>query len=405
MTFEKFIARRYMKSKRRLSFITIIARASVLGVSVGVAALIVVLSVFNGFGELAKKLMLSAEPHIQVKFSSHIPLDEQKRIENFLKKNSDVDYFYKYVEGKILLGNEKRFTALTLKGIESEIFNSEKFGIKKYLTNKTNLSRKQIYIALTNAIKLNAGLGEKFKLTSFQSLEKTALTFAQPRVAELTLAGIYNTPNNDLNANIVFADLNDVKFLFDRKNRLSGYDIFLSDFSAAENLKKMMQKLQIKNAVIKTWADNHKQLFAMMKLERFSAFFLLALIVAVASFNILSSLTMSVTVKQKDIAVMRAFGATKNSVRKIFMLEGLLIGIKGTLAGFIAGLLIYFAQLQFKIYPLDASKYIIDALPVKLDFIDVAATLFVSLVLTVFAAIYPAKQAARINLSEAIKWE
>ncbi len=404
--FERFVAHRYMKSKRRLSFITVIARVSMLGVSVGVAALIVVLSVFNGFGSLAKKLMLSAEPHLQIKFANVPPREEQAKIETALNETEGINYFYKYVEGKVVIGTKKNFEILTLKGIEDKIFSSDKFGITKYATNVTDaISRKKIYIALTNAIKLNAHLGEKLKITSFQSLEKSAIALAPPKIAELNLAGIFSTPNNNLNANIVFASLSDVKFLFDRKNRLSGYDVFLTDYKRATQIKKRLSRLLPAEIRIVTWEENHKQLFNMMKLERFSAFVLLALIIAVASFNILSSLTMSVTVKQKDIAVMRSFGVTKKSIKKIFLLEGLMIGMKGTAWGFAAGLFIYFVQAYFKIYKLDATKYVIDALPVKLDWGDILATLIISVLLTTLSALYPARQALKINIIEAIKWE
>ncbi len=403
--FEKFVAKRYIKSKRRLSFITIISRVSTLGVSVGVAALIVVMAVFNGFGSLAKKLMLSAEPHLQIKFVSSPIKSELSKIKNFLNNNSEVDYYYKFVEGKVILGSKRQFKILTLKGIESKVFNSKKFGLKKYLTNTLITDKRGVLISLSNAVKLNARLGDEIKMTTFQSLEKSAVMLAPPKVADLRLTAIFSTPNNELNANYVFANIDDVKFLFDRKNRLSGIDVFLKDYKIASALKTKLEQLGSNNLRIVTWEDNHKRLLNMMKLERFFAFLLLSLIIFVAGFNILSSLTMSVTVKQKDIAVMRAFGVTQKSVKRIFLFEGLMIGIKGTFWGFVIGIAIYFAQYYFKIYPLDATKYVVDALPVKLDLFDLVATLVVSLAFSVFAGVYPAKQAVKLNIIDAIKWE
>ena len=262
-----------------------------------------------------------------------------------------------------------------------------------------------VFISLSNAVKLNARLGDEIKLTTFQSLEKSAIMLAPPKVADLRLAAIFSTPNNELNANYVFANIDDVKFLFDRKNRLSGIDVFLKDYRKAGALKTKLERLGLKNLRIVTWEDNHKRLLNMMKLERFFAFLLLSLIIFVAGFNILSSLTMSVTVKQKDIAVMRAFGVTQKSIKRIFLFEGLMIGIKGTFWGFVIGMAIYLAQYYFKIYPLDATKYVVDALPVKLDWFDLLATLTVSLALSVFAGVYPAKQAVKLNIIDAIKWE
>ncbi len=402
---ERFIVKRYLQSKRRLSFITIISRFSMLGVSVGVAALLIVLAVFNGFGSIAKKMLISAEPHIQISFKKNPTNSEIQNLTELLRNNSKIKTYYKFVEGKVILSTSNGFKVLKIKGIEDSIFNSSNFGLKKYVSNKLITKKKKLYISLTNAIKMNLHIGEDVKLTTFQSLEKSAVTLSFPKIAMLKIAGIFSTPNNELNSNLIFASYNDVKFLFSKKNRLSGFDILLKDYKQAATVKKELKKLFPENLTIKTWGDNHKQLLNMMKIERLSAFILLSLIIAIATFNILSSLTMSVIVKQKDIAVMRAFGVTKKSIKKIFLWEGLLIGIKGTFYGFLGGMLLYFAQLNFKIYPLDPTKYILDALPVKLDFIDISLILLTSLGLSFLSALYPSKEAAKVNINEAIKWE
>jgi len=403
---EYFIAKRYLKSKRRLNFITVISRISVVGVSLGVAALLVVLSVFNGFGELAKKMMLEAEPHIQVKFTVPISNEEIAKIKHYLANNNQIESFNLYSEGKAIIGVGSNFDILTVKGIEDNYFFSKNFRLKRFADATSDVSTKdQLYLSLYSAVKLNARLGDTVSITSFQNLEKSVATLLMPKIVKLKVAGIFSTGNNELNSHYIFIPLSFSKYLFSKKNRLSGIEIYTKDFKKVDLIKQDLKNLHLDSIKIFTWKDTHKQLLTVMQIERWSAYLLLSLIIAIASFNILSSLTMSVTVKRKDIAVMRSFGLTTKSIKNIFLFEGLLTGLKGAFWGFAAGIFIYFLQLYFHIYPLDPTKYIIDAIPVKLYFSDIIAITLMALFLSSSAAIYPAIKAAKTNIIEAIKWE
>ena len=156
---------------------------------------------------------------------------------------------------------------------------------------------------------------------------------------------------------------------------------------------------------IETWYDLHEELYGMMMIERWVAYILLCLIIAVATFNILGSLTMSVVEKQKDIGILRAMGTTENSIRKIFMLEGILVGIIGTVLGSLIGLGVCYLQINYNIYPLDPTKYIIDSLPMQVRVSDTIIIIITSLILSLLAAVYPAKKAAKTSLIDSIKWE
>ncbi len=404
--FEYFVAKRYMKSKRRLNFITVISKISVWGVSLGVAALIVVLSVFNGFGELAKKMMLEAEPHLQINFTSPPSKTEITRIKEFLRKNEKVESSYLFSRGKVILGNNSSFEIINLIGVENDYFFSQKFRLNKFSETARNMHNKNsIMISLYSAVKLNVRLGDTLAITSFQNLEKSAVTFLSPRVIKPVVTSIFSTRNNRLNSDFVFMPLNMTKPLFSKKNRLAGISVFMKNFRDAKRLKSEILKEHFPSINISDWEDSHKQLLTVMQIERWSAYLLLSLIIAIASFNILSSLTMSVTIKQKDIGVMRSFGISQKGIKKIFLIEGLLTGLKGALLGFIIGIAIYFAQYYFHIYSLDATKFIIDALPVKLYFTDILAITFMAIFLSFTAALYPSIVAAKTNIIEAIKWE
>ncbi len=156
---------------------------------------------------------------------------------------------------------------------------------------------------------------------------------------------------------------------------------------------------------LNTWYDFHKDLYSVMQIERWSAYIILSLIIAVASFNIMGSLSMSVIEKKRDIGILRAMGTSEKSILKIFMFEGLLIGIIGTIAGALLGYFICFLQLKYNIYPLDPTQYKINSLPLEIRISDFFFISGASMLLSFLASLYPAKRAAKVNTIEAIKWE
>ncbi len=160
-----------------------------------------------------------------------------------------------------------------------------------------------------------------------------------------------------------------------------------------------------KIADVNTWYDFHKELYSVMQIERWVAYILLSLIIAVASFNILGSLSMSVLEKKRDIGIMKSFGVTENSILKIFLNEGILIGIFGTLFGVILGYFVCWLQLNFNIYPLDPTMYKINSLPIELRISDFFFVSGASMLLTFLAALFPARRAAKVDALESIKWE
>jgi lipoprotein-releasing system permease protein len=167
----------------------------------------------------------------------------------------------------------------------------------------------------------------------------------------------------------------------------------------------LQKKLDKNKFIIDTWYDLHKQLYNVMLIERWAAYIILCLIIAVATFNIFASLTMTVIEKKRDIGILRSLGVGKDSIRKIFMTSGLMIGVAGTFTGLVLGILVCVMQMKFKFYALDPMKYIIDALPMKLRFLDLIAISLMALLLSFLAAYFPAKRAAQTVIIESIKYE
>jgi lipoprotein-releasing system permease protein len=227
-----------------------------------------------------------------------------------------------------------------------------------------------------------------------------------PLSKKVTIAGIFSSKNNEYDAGYLFCNIKEAQYLFGYKNNFQGYDLRLDDINYADKLKQELQnELDPKKYSVNTWYDFHQELYSVMQVERWTAYIILSLIIAVATFNILGSLSMSVIEKKRDIGILRSMGATEKSVLNIFMFEGLLIGIVGTLLGVIIGYLVCYIQIKYNIYPLDPSQYKIDSLPLEIRVSDFFFISGASMLLSFLASLYPAKKAAKVNPISAIKWE
>ncbi|PJA99244.1 MAG: hypothetical protein CO128_04125 [Ignavibacteriales bacterium CG_4_9_14_3_um_filter_30_11] len=407
MKFENFIAKRYVISKNKLNFISIISILSTLGIMIGVGALIVVISVFNGFSSLVTSYLVSFDPHLQIRMIENTSNNNILKLEDELKKIKDVNGFSPFVSGKVLAYRNELAQVINLKGIKK----SDIYDIKsKLIFGEYNLERNNTYpkaiLGLPLADRLQTIVGDTISLISPFGIEKSITQFTLPNTQKFLVAGIYNSRNNKYDSEFIFTDLNTAQYLIGYKDKYEGFDIKLKDISNAFSIKEILQtKLDENIYSINTWYDFHKELYTVMKIEKLVAYLILSLIIAVATFNILGSLTMSVIQKKRDIGILRSMGVTENSIKRIFMYEGLLIGILGTTAGLLLGYLVCYLQIHFKIYPLDPTQYKIDALPIQLKFLDFIIITFISLSLSYFASYFPAKRAAKVNPLKAIKWE
>ena len=409
MNFESFIAKRYLVSKHKINFITIISFISIAGITVGVAALIVVLSVFNGFGSLVTSYLMSLDPHIRITAISDEGEKEIVKLDEILRNQKEIKAYSPFIEGKILAYNKGFNQVLNLKGITKESVNSV------YLLNETIIDgdddfftkgSSKVLVGLLMADKLQVLTGDSLVLISPANIEQAITQFSLPLSRRATVAGVFSSKNNEYDGGYIFCSLKDAQYLFGYKNNFQGYDIRLNSISNSNKVKRVLQdQLDQNNFSVNTWYDFHQELYSVMQIERWTAYIILSLIIAVATFNILGSLSMSVIEKKRDIGILRSMGVTEKSVVKIFMFEGLLIGIIGTLLGVIIGYLVCYIQIKYNIYPLDPSQYKIDSLPIEVRFSDFFFISGVAMLLSFLASLYPAKRAAKVNPISAIKWE
>jgi lipoprotein-releasing system permease protein len=410
MGFESFIAKRYLISKHKINFITIISIISIAGITIGVAALIIVLSVFNGFGSLVTKYLMNFEPHLRVQIVSEEGEKNREQAFNIIDVSDNVDAFTSYVDGKVLAYNKGLTRVVNFKGIESEIADRVYNFKPSILYGEEDIASSKplpkVIIGIQLADKMQSIVGDTITLISPVGIEQAITQLTMPLTKRVIISGIYSSKNNDYDERYIIGDLEFAQFLLGYKKRIRGYDVRLKDSDEAFSIQNdWRDKLSEKDFTVNTWYDFHQELYSVMKIERWTAYIILSLIIAVATFNILGSLSMSVIEKRRDIGILNAMGISQTSVLKIFMFEGILIGVIGTLLGVIIGYLVCYLQIEYNIYPLDPTQYKINALPVELRFSDFFFISGAAMLLSFFAALYPAKRAAKINPLEAIKWE
>ena len=409
MVFERFIAKRYLVSKHKVNFITIISIISALGITIGVAALIVVLSVFNGFGSLVTTFLVNFDPHLRVEILS-LQQDELKdQALSSIKKINNLEGYSPFVSGRVLALREDEMEVITLKGVDEKSA-EQIYGIKKniifgeYSFNDEETPGAMLGLSLAD--RLEVLTGDTITIISPAGIEKSITQFALPIMQKYVVIGIYSSNNNEYDRNFIFTSLISAQKLFGYGSRIQGYDIRLNNIDESDETKiKLEAKLNRNEFHISTWYDFHEELYTFMQIERWGAYILLSLIIAIATFNILGSLSMSVIEKKRDIGILTSMGAEQKSILKIFMYEGLLIGIIGTTAGVLIGYGICLIHLKYNIYPLDPMQYKINSMPLDIRLADFFFITGISMLLSFIASLFPAKRAAKINPLEAIKWE
>ena len=408
MSTEFFIARRYLFSKKKFSFITVISLISVLGVTVGVAALIIVLSVFNGFSGKVTGMLINFDPHIRIEAAGEGGVADYRALETSVKQmgyaNSSV-----YTLNKGMLANSKSNEVVFVKGVDQNGI-AEVSGIKELttigdfdLSDEGGLGGVVIGFSLLN--KMKAMPGDTITILSPAGLEMSLTQFVDPRSALFVIKGVFDSDNKDYDGNYAFISLPKSQELFNLQGKVNGIEIRLADISRSESVKSKLEDELGGSYKVQSWYDLHSDFYSILKVERTGVYLILSLIIAVASFNILGSLTMTVIEKRRDIGVLKAMGATNKMITRIFLFEGISVGAIGMIAGTALGILITLGQKYFQFYKLDPLVYKLDALPVEMRAIDLILVPLAALLLCFLASIYPSKRASSMEPVSAIRWE
>jgi lipoprotein-releasing system permease protein len=409
MRYEHLIAKRYLRSKRQLRFINIIMLVSVIGITVGVAALIIVLSVFNGFSGVVTQVLVGFDPHLRVESTKSGGILVTDSLRNAIAGDDRIVGMSPFVESKALLVVRDLNRVVYIRGVVDSLAGTVSGVARSTVLGHFRFNdagqKGGIVLGLALADRLGATIGTELTIISPVGVDAMLMQFGQPLMRKCTVVGIFDSNNKDYDMHYAYVSLQTAQYLFQYKGKAGGIEMRLKSIGDAEAVKARLTGMLGSEFLVSTWYDLHKDLYSVMKIERWSAYLILCLIVGVATFNVLGSLTMGVIEKKRDIGILKSIGATKGSITRIFMFEGLLVGFIGTGLGLVIGLGVCYIQMQFGLFALDPGVYIIPAIPVEVHVIDIAAVTAASMVLCTLASLYPARRAAHLLPVAAIRWE
>lgn len=405
MPVEELIAKRYLFSKKSISLISTLTWISITGITIGTAMLIIVLSVFNGFYDLIKQLLLSSDPHLRIEHSQQRFFSGYKELipEELKKEIITIEYF---VEGNCLITRAGRKDYVTkVKGVSLPL----QTALYEVGSGFADLSVKNkipgMLVSETLAQELRLYLDDTVSMLSADGIRRSLTQFGGPRMLSFTVNGIL-TLKDIVAEPLALVDLRAAQRLFYLRDEVSGIDIRFKKEEDAARLKPLFESYLGSDYRIKTWYDLQKPLYDIMSIEKWASYIILMLIVLVAILNIVGSLTMIVLQKKKDIGILLAMGLSPARIRRTFQKQGLFIGLIGCGIGGSMGLIVSLLQENFGFIKLvGAESFIIDAYPISVQLTDVSLVIFSCLALCVFAAWFPAQRASRTEVAEALRNE
>jgi lipoprotein-releasing system permease protein len=411
--YELFVGLRYTRAKRRNHFISFISLVSMLGIALGVAALIVVLSVMNGFQREVRTRILSVASHVQIT-GPHDELGNWRAVAERAARLPHVLAAAPYVNGQALLANGDAVRGTLIRGIDPELEGEvAQLGTKTIAGSLEALVPGQFGIVL--GVDLARGLrvlpGDRVTLIAPQGLVTPAGVI--PRLKLFTVVGIFDVGFFEYDNGLALINLQDAQRLYRMDDNVSGVRLKLDDLFEARAVGREILASFGPGFWVTDWTRSHANFFRAVQIEKTMMFIILTLIVAVAAFNMVSTLVMAVTDKQADIAILRTLGASPASIMQIFVVQGAMIGVVGTALGVAGGIALALnidvvvpaLERLLSIRFLSKDVYLISELPSELQRGDVIAIAAVSLVLGFVATLYPSWRAARVRPAEALRYE
>ena len=405
---ERLISLRNLKPKKKEGFLKIISIFSFLGIMLGVAILIIVMSVMNGFKTDLTKKILGLNPHVIIQPNG---FEIDKSYISKLRSDFKNVSFSRSISGEGIIISNNNAKGAILKGINK----SEKKIIEFFenFATKGNLNKlddNKVFIGNELAFNLNLKEGDSLSIMS-STFVATPLG-SLPKQENFKVAGIFSTGFLEFDQNIIFLNLQDALSIFDKQVNDQNIEIYLDDPLKANSFKNKIEKIN-QNYFIYTWSDLNKSLFSALKVERNVMFIILSLIVVVAAFNIISGLTILIKNKTKEIAILKTLGLSNKSIKKSFFLTGLTIGFLATTSGIILGILVSIniekfriflsSVFNFEIFPSDI--YFLDKLPSEINFNSVLIIFIISLIISAIASYLPAMRISKMNTFRALRYD
>ena len=405
---ERLISSRNLRPKKKEGFLKVISIFSFLGIMLGVAILIIVMSVMNGFKNDLTNKILGLNPHIVIQSNGY--KIENKFISNLKKKFKDFNISKTY-SGEGIVINNNNAKGIIIKGIDEKNEESLNF-LKENITNGDlkKFIKNTAFIGSELAFNLKLKIGDKINLTSSAFI---ATPFGGlPKQETFIVSGIFNTGFYEFDQNFVFLNLADALSIFNKEKNDENLEIYIKDPMQADKYKKSIQKIN-QNYFVYSWTDLNKSFFSALKVERNVMFIILTLIVVVAAFNIISGLTILIKNKTKEIAILKTLGLSNNSIKKSFFLTGFTIGLLATITGIIFGTIfsinierirVFISNIfNFEIFPSDV--YFLEQLPSEISFYSIFIIFIFSLVISALASYLPAMTISKMKTFRALKYD
>ena len=405
---ERLISLRNLRPKKKEGFLKVISIFSFLGIMLGVAILIIVMSVMNGFKNDLTKKILGLNPHVIIESNSF--KIENEFIEKLKKKFQNINISKTY-SGEGIVVNNGNAKGIIIKGIDSNNKESLNFLEKNISKGDLNKFKKNTaFIGVELAFNLNIKVGDKINLMSSAFV---ATPFGGlPKQETLTVTGVFNTGFYEFDQNFVFLNLSDALSIFDKEEYDQNLEIYLTNPMKADLFKNQIQKLD-QNYFVYSWSDLNKSFFSALKVERNVMFIILTLILIVAAFNIISGLTILIKNKTKEIAILKTLGLSNNSIKKSFFLTGFTIGFFATITGILLGItfalniekirIILSNVFNFEIFPSDV--YFLEQLPSEINTYSIIVIFIFSLIISALASYLPAMAISKMKTFRALKYE
>ena len=407
-TLEKEVTFRYLKTRKKDGFLNVISIFSFIGISLGVAVLIIVMSVMNGFRtELINKIV-GFNSHVTV-MSYEKTIDIEKLKNNTLKLISNELIFSNKGEAVVI---HKDYTkGIVLRGYKKQDF--PKLDISKkgnFVGNPDNLIKNYISIGKELSFDLNLNIGDKISIMSSAGIQ--TIIGNLPKQETFVISSIFDSGLSDFDRNIAFINLNTLESFFNFEKKDRNLEIYLKNPSNIENTKLKIQEI-FNNKYVYTWSDMNSSLFSALKVERNVMFIILSLIIIVAAFNIISGLTILVKNKTREIAILKSIGVLNKSIIKIFFLVGIIIGTSATLFGIFLGVMfsLYIEKLRvllsniFNISLFPEEIYFLSTMPSEINPASIFLISVCSIIITIIVSIFPAIKASKLDPVKALKYE
>jgi lipoprotein-releasing system permease protein len=416
MHYELLIGLRYLRARRRETFISLITVISVLGVMIGVMTLNVVMAVMTGFEETLRDRLLGINAHIALVKSGDQIRDYDKLVEQ-VKKEKGVVAASPSIYGQVMLTSGPRVSGVVVRGVDPDRVN-QVVDIARYIKEGSLEKLKQpqpievegrrillpgVILGIRLANQLGVFIGSPIQVVS--PLGSPTAIGVIPKVRRFVVVGIFDSGMSEIDSTLVYMNLHEAQKFFELGDTVSNIEIRVQNVYQAQEVAQQIQRRLGFPYLTEDWSRLWPNLFSALRLEKTVYFLVLLLMVLIGAFNIISTLIMVVMEKRKDIAILQSMGATRESVRRIFLIKGCVIGVVGTLLGVFLGLALCFLIQEYHFIELPKDVFLISTVPVRIYLSNFLLVGVASLLVCLVASIYPARQAAKLDPVEIIRYE